>query len=215
MTSRRRMMMGQHIAIKGSINGVVQDSWEVIGYVCKHGKAKKYYNTGDYKPVQVGSEVINFRIARFDYDTRSDGKGLAPITWVADNLLKDTSYWHSGSVGGGWKYCYLRNYLQTSVFGMLPEDLQKVIVTVDKSSDGGGDPSSDMIWIPSEQELEYKVYKDAITYNVRRTVDNQPRKWWTRSVSLRQKNYAIYVGTDGEFYLSVSDYMWILPCFCT
>lgn len=217
MTSRRRMMMSQHIAIKGSINGVVQDSWKVIGYVCRQGKAQQYYSVGDYKPTQVGSEIINFRIAKFSSETRSDGKGAAPITWVADNLLNTGTCWNSqNTTSGGWENCYLRNYLQSSIFSTLPADLQQVVVKVNKSNSGSA-TTSDTLWIPSQTELQYKVYQNVITSYKRTTINGSAKMWWTRSIWT--SNCPTFVDGNGKInstnMYGAYNIMHILLCFCT
>lgn len=101
--------------------------------------------------------TVTCAVAGFRHDERSDGEGVAGITFVSLEPLGVCSYGSEGPVS--WEDSPLRSWLNQSLMGKLPEGLADAIVPVDKETndlaDSGGDTlvTSDRLWAPSFTEL--------------------------------------------------------------
>ncbi len=73
----------------------IADDWStIIGYV-NDGTYMDHYKIGNYKPLDLGTEgTVNMQIVAFDTDTKADGSGTAPISWLSKELLKTSKRWN-------------------------------------------------------------------------------------------------------------------------
>ena len=217
-------------------------TWEGVAYYLNNGTYKDVYKIGDEVPLDLGSEgVINMQVAAFDADTLADGSGTAAISWVAKELFpagpsgkvwNQTEY-TAGVEGtgtlGGWVKCYLRDYLNTTIFGLVPENVSAMVVPVTKTHRSYNlderwynDTSSETLWVPSKNECfdEGGLYHDLFP-----TADSRKKnyigspltasKWWLRDAN--DKRYAQYVDAGGDqvqTYVS-NDTCRIALGFCT
>ena len=66
----------------------ITDDWATILAAIDDGTYRSKYKVGNYKALDLGSEgVVNMQIAGFDKDTLADGSGMAPISWISQELL--------------------------------------------------------------------------------------------------------------------------------
>ena len=105
--------------------------------------------------------ATSVQVAGFRHDTRSDGEGLAGITFI----FTDAVATHEMSAGegnaGGWEASDLREWCNSELLARMPDDLQRAIVAADKLTNNTGftyDPAavtvtSDKLWLPSYNEL--------------------------------------------------------------
>ena len=58
------------------VDGIIQDSWETIIASTQNGKYRDWYQIGDMKPLDLGTEgIVNMQIVAFDADELADGTG--------------------------------------------------------------------------------------------------------------------------------------------
>lgn len=99
------------------------------------------------------------QIAGFRHDRRSDGRGVAGITWVLRDAVAYRAFDTCRDVWDphDWRHSSLRAYLGHDLLQLLPEDLLQVIRPVEKLTMGvGRDPvvstTSDRLWALSFSE---------------------------------------------------------------
>ena len=97
--------------------------------------------------LEDGTEVT-VRIVGFRADTRSDGSGVAGITFVATTSVGEVTMNSDGSTEGGWGASELREWMNGELLELLPDDLAEVVVAVDKvtnpsASEDDSDTDSD------------------------------------------------------------------------
>ncbi len=142
-----------------SVEGFAKDTWEVIQECSEAGEASGHYSVGDEKTVSIGGTDYTLVILDFGHDDLSDGSGKAGITIGLKNCLTTTRQMNSSNENsGGWTSCAMRSYLQSTVLGQLPSDLQAVIKKVDKKTSAGSKSSkikttSDNLFLLSEIEI--------------------------------------------------------------
>lgn len=129
----------------------------------------EYYNLVDENGVPTGStrEVVlsdntlaYARIVGIRHDQRSDGQGVAGITLML-SMVSEQPMNQENSSDGGWESSWLRSWLSSDGMSLLPEDLQSVIVAVDKATNNVGETSdvasvtttSDTLWLFSAKEV--------------------------------------------------------------
>jgi len=108
-----------------------------------------------------GGMQAEVQIAGFYHDDKSDGSGKAGITFIFKDAVAEHAMNPSDTNSGGWKSSEMRSWLSSDFMEMLPADLSKDIVTVDKLSNNTGettDTSSvtvtrDAVWLFSSTEL--------------------------------------------------------------
>jgi len=143
-------------------------SWEDISKISQAGNARKYWSIGETKTI-ILSDGWNSRwtleIIGFDHDDKTSG-GKAGITFAMRELMHTIRRYNTTeTTAGGWNASYLRQLLHTMVWVRLPNDLQEVIVSVDKrftfTASGPHIPidelSSDLLFIPSEREMTNRL----------------------------------------------------------
>ena len=136
-------------------------SWADIARVCEAGEARNYFSLGDTRQIDVNGELVTFEIAGFSHDTLSDDSGKAGITVIAKELTeKVKSKWHAGTYDIVYPNTTIATYLNTTVLGYLPSELQAVIKEVKKQYDSTSASSTNSVvytnkkvWAPSVTEL--------------------------------------------------------------
>lgn len=209
---------GPVLPAKAAFNNM---SWADIATVSEAGEAANYFNVGDEKELQIGSETYHVQILGFNHDDKSDGTGKAGITVGLKEIMTTTKAMNSsGSNVGGWEASEMRTYLQNDILPTLPSDLQSVIKTVNKVSDGGYEnqtlkTTQDKLFLFSPEEVGFNLTSyyvqgqgtkyDYFTDNTSRTkkyLDNNSGGWWLRSAITSNANYFYIVYSDGidNFY---------------
>lgn len=178
---------------------------------------------------QFSTESIPMQIVAHNHDDKADGSGKATLTFVAQNLLKNTLSF--GYPDNGYLESDIRTYLNGSFFNKLPSDLISSISEVVKMSDGGSDrileTSNEKVWILSLDELgidnqsnqvigqgeAYSVFTNN-TSRIRKLTDGTAKEYYTRSTPGSNNNYfyitpAGTVGTNGR-----RTSVWPLIGFC-
>ncbi len=138
--------------------------------------AKKYNLVNDdglldgtqTKSVTLTDGTVNsVQIAGFIHDDKSDGSGKAGITFIFADAISEM-YMNSDEYNdGGWEFSDMRSWLASEGKALLPEELQDVIVAVDKSTNNVGETedvlsvttTSDELWLFSYVELAGELNK--------------------------------------------------------
>lgn len=113
---------------------------------------------------ELGAMIIGFA-----HDRATSG-GTAGISFIFTDCVSLQPMNAAKTNDGGWEASELREWLSTEGLGLLPEDLQKVIVSVEKESNDAGDgtaspqvvTTSDKLWLLSTAEVcgETAYYED-------------------------------------------------------
>ena len=188
--------------------GEISDSWEEIIAHIDDGSAQQRYAVGAYKPLDLGKYgVVNMQLAGFNLDERADGKGKAPTTWIAKELLAETHVMNEEwTTEGGWRDSSLRQWLQTEVLNAIPESVRNRLVFVKKTQwddqASANQTTEDSVWIPDASELYgrtslyYELYSD-LSENRVKTLYGSAAWWWLRSAN--GYNFFRRVNTDGSY----------------
>ncbi len=120
-------------------------------------------NLENTKTLELSSGTsVPVTIAGFRQDAKSDGSGLAGISFVARGSV-GTQPLNASGESVPWEETTLRSWLNQTLMGELPEELASAIVPVDKvtnnpaGSGGGQSTTSESVWIPSCAELSGDV----------------------------------------------------------
>lgn len=103
---------------------------------------------------------VKMRIAGFRHDQRSDGSGVAGITFLADSIVSVRPMNAPERVD--WSQTSLRAWLNGEFVGLLPDELSGKVVEVKKQTNRASDFSSqeetdDKVWLLSYFELVGEV----------------------------------------------------------
>lgn len=104
--------------------------------------------------------TVTLRIADIYHDTKADGTP-AGITFITSDSNLTHAMNSSRSSEGGWEDSEMRHWLNNDVLSELPDDLQQLIVPVNKMTNNAGRTSDseevtetqDSLWIPSYVEV--------------------------------------------------------------
>ena len=107
-----------------------------------------------------GTET-SVQIVGFAHDDKSDGSGKAGITFIFMDAITTGSMNSDDGNSGGWESSDMRSWLASEGMDLLPEELQDVIVAVDKLTNNVGETedvssvttTSDELWLFSHVEL--------------------------------------------------------------
>lgn len=221
-------------------------SWADISFVARSGEAANYWNVGDAKFVTMRGSIgtIYMQIIGFDHDDATYpeeyGRKKAGITFqygVANNSAEDGVYKYDAQMNltntnnTGWENSLIRSSTVQEVLFYMPDDLQEVIVSVDKrTSLGEKSPdigiTSDKIWLLSEVEIfgnasssyegegaQYKLYADGS--GTKRYLNGSGHAWWTRSPRATNSTYFVFVTNAGVKNTGASDSSRGVSCgFC-
>ena len=194
-------------------------TWDEINTVAASGEASVRFGLGATKKITMtnGEEIV-FRIIGFYHDKDANGN-LIPISWDMVGLMDDEYVMNDDWTNvGGWRESKMRNYLNTTVFDMLPDDLKKVIKPAMKLTSKGNcsteiDETKDSLWLLSEKELYgrtiYSVDGEGKWYDYYRQEDvswgkkhkngNGESNWrWERSPYSGNSNCFCRVNSNGD-----------------
>ena len=108
------------------------------------------------------------QIMGFRHDQKSDGSGLAGISFITKDCVALHYVNEEDNNIGGWEGSAMRAWLAQEVLPVLPEDLRNQIVAVDKLTNNVGrtdyttciSETSDMVWLVSMEEIVGVIEKD-------------------------------------------------------
>ena len=204
-----------------SPRGFANDSWGTIKAVSEMGTASQHYSVGDEKTVSINGTNYTLVVMDFAHDDLTDGSGKAGMTIGLKNCLTTTHAMNSSNTNaGGWESCEMRSWLQSTVLGWLPEDLQAVIKKVNKKATAGSQSSTittsvDNLFLLAEIEIfgstSYGSANEGTQYSYFTTTSRRVKKsgdsgsattWWGRSPGVGNSTYFCRVYSDGSAYAS-------------
>lgn len=175
-------------------------TWAQIDRIGQAGKGADYFIVGQTKSVTLTTgETIQLCLIGMNHDQLADGSGgFAPFTFHMVDCLQATGQINATvSNANGWNGCAMRNTCNNTYFGILPQDLQAVVKTVQKRASAGNQSaailtSHDRIWLAAEIEIfgtaayartgegsQYAYYANS---GVRiKNVAGTASTWWARS----------------------------------
>lgn len=196
-------------------NPLLTMSWEEIDKISRSGDASNVLSVGQEKDATLSNgRTLTFQIVGFNHDTlSSDGESKAGITWG----MKDLGYGlypmnQSNTNVGGWAETYMRNTVMAELFDMLPQDLQRVIKSVNKKYQLGNvseiSVSSDKLWLFADGEIYmYSDYDEGLQYEYYKKSQNLIKKlnngdgsnymWWLRTATPNNNEVFFRVREDG------------------
>ena len=218
-----------------AFDGYIEDSWETIANHAAAGEIniyglggrKKFTYTIDGVQSTVEAEIvdINHDILTYTDADYNGGKPTAAFTFVFRVLGAERWSFNSSPKGngdqatlnmGGWTLSDLREQVNSVMRAALPVELQGVIKSVEKKSDGGFydqtlKTTNDLLWVPSDRELNcenisYVVANQGEPYAL--FTDSMSRKkydfkentviYWTRSTGTNGQHYGRYIDSQGN-----------------
>lgn len=167
--------------------------------------------------------TVAMRIVGFRQDTRSDGEGVAGISFLAGDSVGLRSMNSNAQVTGGWEGSELRAWMNTELISLLPEEVSAKIVAVDKpanavaGSGGAQTTTSDTLWLPSYSEIvgdlssgnkryglyeqegaQYQLFSDlGIDWDGANEVLACSDYWWLRTPDPSNGSWYMCVTADG------------------
>lgn len=189
-------------------------TWANLDYLSRAGLADTYFEIGDTKAVVINGVTYYCEVIDFKHDTLADVGDKAGITFGLKTCLNTTYAMNSTATSvGGWTGSVLRNTLQSTIWGQLPEDLRSVIKTVEKTTSAGNKSttlvkSTDNLFLYSDVEVfgntQYGVPGEGTQYarftdNAARikTVGGTAAFWWLRSPFKTANGYFCFVDITG------------------
>ena len=166
--------------------------------------------------------VVPVAIGGFRHDTKSDGSGVAGITFITRASVGNQAVDPSG-IATAWEETPLRSWLNQSLMAEIPTELAELVVAVDKTTNlpmaygSGQSVTSEYLWIPSYSEVvgpldssnrrygiyqsegeQYQLYTDS---GVTSVGDNATlalgEYWWTRSPDVVTDYWYLVVSPEG------------------
>lgn len=114
-----------------------ENSWSQIAAVSAAGNAENYWSVGDEIDIVVDGETLTLQIYGFNHDDLTGG-GKAGITFGLKNLMAATRQMNSSNTNaGGFTGSAMYNWLQNTLYPLLPDDLKSAIKAVDKKTSAG------------------------------------------------------------------------------
>ena len=169
---------------------------------------------------------VPIAVAGFRHDTRSDGSGLAGISFVARGSVGSQPMNALAQTAGGWEASTLRAWVNEGLLAQLPAELADLLVAVDKTnnpvpgSGGGQTVTSDRVWLLAYSEIvgelgegswlygayqsegaQYKIFSDlGVTWGESFAQVALPsgEYWWERSPSPNNSAWFMCVSPAGE-----------------
>ena len=199
-------------------------------------KIASYYNLCDEtgaidaeatKPLELADGTsVPIAVAGFRHDTRSDGSGLAGISFVARDSVGSQPMNALAQTAGGWEASTLRAWVNEGLLAQLPAELADLLVAVDKTnnpvpgSGGGQTVTSDRVWLLAYSEIvgelgegswlygsyqnegaQYKIFSDlGVTWgeSFPQVALSSGEYWWERSPSPNNSAWFMCVSPAGE-----------------
>ena len=207
----------REVTMTASIVSFADNSWDEIKGISDNGLASKLYAVGDEKTISIDGTDYIVTIMDFNHDDLADGSGKAGITIGLKNCLTTTHNMNSSdSNSGGWESCAMRSWLQSTVLGWLPEELQAVIKKVNKKATAGSKSttiktSEDNLFLLAEVEIfgskSYGSLDEGTQYSYFTTTTRRVKKsgdsgsatyWWERSPGTSYSSYFCCVASSGS-----------------
>lgn len=144
-----------HYAFSASL---AEASWQEISTFSKSGLASSIWSIGDEKNITVSGETITMQIWDFNHDELPSG-GYAGITFGMKNLMANEHQMNTyNTTSGGFHKSEMYNYLNSTVYNSMPDDLRNLIVAVNKKictnvASESIITSSMKLWLPSVNEV--------------------------------------------------------------
>lgn len=158
-----------------------ETTWKDIAEACKNGKAAETLNVGDIISIVLKSGE-NMRIAVAGINTYAENE----VVFAFKDILSEEHYMNERYTNeGGYEASDMAAYLDTEIFGLLPDDLQEVIkerrghkLWLFSRREVFGE---DGRYICPEEDVQLPYYKDA--ENRVKTRDGETDWWWLASPS--------------------------------
>lgn len=116
---------------------LAENSWAQIAAVSAAGNAENYWSVGDEIDIVVDGETLTLQIYGFNHDDLT-GSGKAGITFGMKNLMATTRQMNTSNTNaGGFTGSAMYDWLQNTLYPLLPEDLRGAIKAVDKKTSAG------------------------------------------------------------------------------
>lgn len=176
----------------GFANNEILDDWATIA----SGVNVSSYVLGNKKPfVLTNGTAVMMEIVAFNADTKTDGT-TASITWISKGIVASHRMNATKDNENGWKASEMRTWLQSDFYAILPDEIKKVIVPVNKTYYDYTTRSVlscvDNIWIPSRREIcnddeaetsgpKYTSYFTNDNSRIKRNSVGSADYWWLRS----------------------------------
>lgn len=167
--------------------------------------------------------TVTMRVVGFRQDSRSDGEGVAGITFLAEGSVGLRSMNSSAQVAGGWAGSELRAWMNDGLVDLLPDEVASEVVAVDKAANavaglgGAQTTTSDTLWVPSYSEIvgelsagnkryglyeqegeQYQLFSDmAVDWNGANAVLACSDYWWLRTPDPSNGSWYMCVTPDG------------------
>lgn len=118
--------------------------------------------TSDVRDVTLSDgTVIKVQLVGIYHDQRSDGSGIAGLTFATVGAVASRPMNDADTNVGGWEASALRRWLDNDEFALLPSDLSSVVIPVAKSTNNVGTTenvsavttTSDRLWLFSAAEV--------------------------------------------------------------
>lgn len=190
-----------------------RSSWSEIAEIIRSGGSYTLFDIGD---------TVNFKLkdgTDFSMDVAAiDIYGRNTVVLVATNCLADMHSMNSRSSygdSGGWSNCGMRQYLNSNVLDLFPDDFKEIIIprTITQKIDGKLHEATDKLWLPSQTEVFEKCKDDSdvgdihfpIFNNERarvKQVDGETQWWWLRTPYCSTGDIVRRVYPTGSLYSS-------------
>ena len=170
---------------------------------------------------------VPIAIAGFRHDTRSDGTGLAGISFVARGSVGTEPMNALAQTAGGWEGSTLRAWVNEGLLAQLPAELADLLVPVNKTTNpvaGSGTTAqsvtSDRVWLLSYSEIVGEVPAGNKRYGIYQPEGEQyslfaqlgvtgaesapqvalasGEYWWERSPEQTNSTWFMCVSPDGD-----------------
>lgn len=125
------------------------------------GSQAKQFTLAD--GTEAWAQIMGFR-----HDEKSDGSGLAGISFITKDCVALHYVNEEDNNNGGWEGSAMRAWLAQEVLPALPKEIQSQIVAVDKLTNNVGrtdytsciSKTSDKVWLVSMEEIVGVIEKD-------------------------------------------------------
>lgn len=148
------------------------------------GKDGKLDGTQKKDVTLSNGQKTSVMITGFNHDDKTKG-GKAGISFMFTDAIYSAGMNSSDTNAGGWEKSQMRSWLASEGIKMLPEDMQKAIVEVDKKTNNTGQTTntsavtttSDKLWLYSLVEIggpvDWNAKKDSAYDNILNTEGSQ------------------------------------------
>ena len=161
-----------------------------------------------------GTQTI-CQLVDYRHDTRSDGTGLAGLTFSVTTAIAERPMADAPMASGGWEQSSMRAWLASDGLALLPDDLAGHVVAVDKRTNNVGGSTvavddtvtSDALWLFSIIELGGERTEDTFSAGYGYLADilndegSQYRLWREQGATARSANFGLVrQAGDGACY---------------